>query len=188
MVGSPSTLQGSRGIWRDWLGWVSHFKAHVDDTILPACPCEPGQGTAATPTANAQQLAQRNRSAPALHQADSSSGLSRQPTDPKVAQQRQPTTPLSPVEGPLASNQEQNKPQRESQSKDSKSMNAAASPENLRLNNGHPPSLRLASDAASQQSLASDAVVCNEEQTTDSKAQASAMPLPKRTRKKTSKQ
>ena len=188
VVGSPSTLQGSRGIWRDWLGWISHFKAHVDDTILPVCPYEPGQGNAATQTAKAQHLVQSTRSRPTLQQADSSSGLYGQPTDAKLAQQRQPATPQSQVERPLALKQEHTKPKRESQPEDSRSMNAAASLEDAGMSNGHPPSSRLAPDAASQQNLTSDAMVSNWVQMPDPKAQASAMPLAKRMRKRSPKQ
>ena len=42
VVGSPSTLQHDRRTrWCDWLNWVSHYQAHVDDSVLPACPFEP---------------------------------------------------------------------------------------------------------------------------------------------------
>ncbi|KAK9835543.1 hypothetical protein WJX74_002650 [Apatococcus lobatus] len=66
VVGSRSTLRSSRGIWRDWLGWVSHFKAHVNNIVLPECPYEPhwANDFPAPESADSQRLSQNTRPVP----------------------------------------------------------------------------------------------------------------------------
>ena len=195
VVGSPSTLRGSTGIWRTWLSWVDHFQAAVGDSVLPACPFEPAyqggsQATASTmprKQESRQEGSRTSRSQPAA--GFSSSSRPSLPLDSRLNQQEQPATPRARPQATPSSSQSGNGSTHAPKPQAIKHSNEAGTPSQLGQSNGHAHSSPV-EPSAPQRSQTSDAAKSKrkQQQSPQSEALPSATFLPKPTLKRTSKQ
>ena len=191
VVGSPSTLKGSAGIWRDWLSWVDHFQAAVDDSVLPACPSEPAQqnGSSATASTMSRQSDSRQESS-RISSSQQAAGSSRSslPLDSGLNHQEQPAAPQAQSRATPSSRQNGNHAKHASRPQaimsDSK---AGMLGEVGQSHNGHTPNSAPVGSSAPESETPDDAVAKKEQkQLPKSEGLPSAKSLPKRTRKTTS--
>lgn len=198
VVGSPSTLKGSAGIWRDWLSWVDHFQAVVDDSVLPACPFEPAQQNASSATGSAMSRQsdsrqENNRRSSSERRAGSSSPSL--PLQSGLNQHEQPAAPQAQSQATPSSRQNNSQSTHASQPQAIMSDSVVSDSEAGMLSevgqsrNGHMPNSAAVGPSAPQLSERSDGAVSKKKQKQLQKSEdlPSVTSLPKRTRKRPSK-
>lgn len=193
VVGSPSTLKGSAGIWRDWLSWVDHFQAAVDDSVLPACPFEPAQQNASSATASTmsrQSDSRQENSRRTSSERRAGSSSPSLPLESGLNQHEQPAAPQAQSQATPSSRQNDNQSTHTSQPQAIMSDSEAGMLSEVgQSQNGHMPNSAAVGPSAPQLSERSDGAESKKKQKQLQKSEdlPSATSSPKRTRKRPSK-